>query len=119
VTFRRFVDRNGKSWEVWEVIPAGVERRRGERRASGDRRRTTRLDSNDRRLLTRRVRASGTYLRVTPGFERGWLCFAAGTDIRRLAPIPPDWDNAGSQQLEMWVTKASASWQCSSSEAIR
>jgi hypothetical protein len=117
VTFRRFVDKDGTSWEVWEVVPAGVDRRRGERRVRGERRRTARPSANDRRLLTRRVRTSGNYLRVTPGFERGWLCFSAGADIRRLAPIPSDWDNAHSQQLEMWVTKASPSWRCSSSES--
>ena len=119
MTFRRFVDRDGTDWEVWEVVPAAVDRRRRERRVTGERRRSARANANDRRLLTRRVGASGNYMRVTPGFERGWLCFSAGTDIRRLAPIPSDWDNAGSQELENWVKQASPSWKCYSGDGVR
>jgi hypothetical protein len=30
--------------------------------------------------------------RVPPAFRDGWLCFQSFTERRRLAPIPPGWD---------------------------
>jgi len=29
---------------------------------------------------------------LDPALERGWLCFQAGEERRRFAPIPPGWD---------------------------
>ncbi len=113
MTFRRFTDKHGIAWEVWEVIPPGAERRRGERRSLPDRRETPREQTRDRRLRARRTSASRPHVRVTPGFERGWLCFAAGRAVRRLAPIPSNWAAAESDQLELWVNVASPSWKCS------
>ena len=91
VTFRRFTDRHGTDWEVWEVIPPRAERRRSERRTLPDRRMTLREGTPDRRIRARRTKASTDYVRMSPGFEHGWLCFTSGPAVRRLAPIPSDW----------------------------
>ena len=114
VTFRRFTDKNGTNWEVWEVIPLMADRRHEERRATAERRRVRRPESKDRRIAARRINSSTGYVRVSRGFEEGWLCFAAGSNVRRLAPIPDDWNRAPSEQLELWADRASASWKCSS-----
>lgn len=118
MTFRRFIDKSGTGWEVWDVIPPAVDRRRRDRRTVGERRHAPRPGANDRRMITRRVGTSTQFVRVTPGFECGWLCFSAGTDVRRLAPIPSGWDEAGNDQLELWVRKASRSWTCTTEDVV-
>jgi hypothetical protein len=115
VAFRRFTDKHGADWEVWEVIPPRAERRRTERRTLPDRRQTSRAAAVDRRTEARRTHSSPNYVRVSPGFENGWLCFTSGPAVRRLAPIPADWIAAESAQLELWVNVASPSWTCSPS----
>jgi len=112
VTFRRFTDKHGTDWEVWEVIPPRAERRRGERRTLPDRRQANRVNSRDRRSHARRLRTSPGYVHMTPGFEHGWLCFTSGPAVRRLAPIPLNWVDAQSGQLELWANVASPSWKC-------
>ncbi len=44
-------------------------------------------------------RASQKAGAVSPGFEGGWLAFASGTNKRRLAPFPPDWESASEEEL--------------------
>jgi len=112
VTLRRFTDQNGIEWDVWEVIPPMADRRRAERRVLPDRRERRRA-AGDRRTTTRRHRASGNYVRVSRGFENGWLCFSSGPQIRRLAPIPSEWNTADAEQLELWAGAASPAWKCS------
>jgi hypothetical protein len=119
VTFRRFTDRHGTDWEVWEVIPPRAERRRSERRTLPDRRMTLREGTRDRRIRARRTKASPDYVRISPGFEHGWLCFTSGPAVRRLAPIPSDWIHVESDQLEIWVNVASPSWKRSPTNQAR
>jgi hypothetical protein len=100
---RYFKDSEGNDWRVWDVVPFGGAR--GERRA------------NDRRSMSRGTyagpeRRSGRDRRVrtpslmTPGLERGWLCFENQVDKRRLTPIPPAWDESPSEQLEALLGEA-------------
>jgi hypothetical protein len=37
----------------------------------------------------------------TPGLEEGWLCFEAGSDKRRLAPVPAGWDGFPEEKLHL------------------
>jgi hypothetical protein len=79
MTHRKIKDGMGKAWDVWEVYPSAVEQRMsGEYPAapSGDGPATER----------REVR-----IRVPSALQDGWLAFQAGTDRRRLAPIPGNW----------------------------
>lgn len=39
-------------------------------------------------------------------FERGWLTFESTESLRRLAPIPKDWAEAGSTKLELMLRAA-------------
>lgn len=111
MTFRRFVDEQGRDWEVWEVVPSNVERRRKDRRVLPDRRRQPRSGHVERRVASRRADSGSRYVKVSRGFETGWLCFAAGIDVRRLAPVPSGWNQAPPEQLELWSAMASPSWK--------
>jgi hypothetical protein len=73
---RQIKDAKGTTWDVWDVIPNDVlagtsyDRRRGERAEVGPHR---------------------PGLSLQPELEAGWLCFQAGSERRRFAPIPPGW----------------------------
>lgn len=40
---------------------------------------------------------------VRPQYADGWLSFQRGAERRRLSPIPPNWENAGDDQLRSWL----------------
>ena len=39
-------------------------------------------------------------------FERGWLTFDSGSELRRLAPIPGAWEDAPVERLELMCRAA-------------
>jgi hypothetical protein len=43
---------------------------------------------------------------VRPEYADGWLSFHRGTERRRLAPIPPGWDEAPDDQVRTWLRDA-------------
>jgi hypothetical protein len=65
---RRFTDVRGIKWEVWDVLASDIP--------------------NDHGPDPTEVEHS----RVALELAHGWLCFQAGEDRRRFAPIPPAWD---------------------------
>jgi DNA/RNA-binding domain of Phe-tRNA-synthetase-like protein len=40
-------------------------------------------------------------------FERGWLTFESTAGLRRLAPVPPNWEAATPDRLELMCRAAS------------
>ena len=103
MALRNFRDSRGAEWRVWDVVPHNAwpgERRSRDRRAglaanyTGPERRSSR---------DRRVRTPGL---LTPGLERGWLCFEAEADKRRLTPVPAGWDEAPDAELEGLLQRA-------------
>ena len=99
---RTFTDSAGIAWQVWEVHPEIVERRSG-----GDRRGMPAPDPviERRGRPERRVRRRPRGV-LRPEFERGWLCFDAGMFRRRLAPIPPCWEECSDTELEALCGRA-------------
>ena len=97
---RTFTDALGMEWDVWEVHPQLAERRTRERRGRGAAAQPSRV-ARDRRLLRdrRRHAVAEVRLRITDGFERGWLVFQSAVEKRRLAPIPPHWDECSETLL--------------------
>jgi hypothetical protein len=98
VSHRTFSDAAGKSWEVWDVIPGWANRR----------------DEYDRRSKSRdedRRGADNRWIGVHAELAHGWLCFSAGGEKRRLAPIPDGWENFSDQRLGELVSDASAAGQ--------
>ena len=99
--YRVFTDSRGREWQTWDVVPQLTDRRELERRvrmvpvAHADRRRDP-----DRRII------SGRRPILTAGLDDGWLCFEAGTEKRRLSPIPMDWQRCPIAQLERYLDQA-------------
>ena len=90
---RRFVDRSGRTWEVWSVSPTKVERR--ERQAPFE-------SAEDRRKEAE--------YRVVLGSEmaKGWLCFESAGEKRRLAPFPRTWEGLDDRELSTLLAAATA-----------
>jgi hypothetical protein len=91
---RDYTDSDGVSWQVWEVIPQSVERRKlRERRVA------------DRDVFDRRKRHE-VRLRLAGGDVDGWLAFESFDMKKRLRPIPKDWYLASPVELESMCARA-------------
>jgi hypothetical protein len=77
MAYREFVDTNGVSWRVWSTVPSAGSRLRG-------------------------------------GFDQGWLTFERTSPdssptpkpLRRLVPIPADWETAPESRLDLMCRSA-------------
>ena len=83
---REFLDANGRRWVVWEVHPSATERRRG----APDIRPLPRAERRVRDTPRARVRA---------GYVHGWLACESAAERRRIAPIPPAWEELSDGEL--------------------
>jgi hypothetical protein len=92
VAYREFRDSQGKTWEVWEVRPAAIERRQAD-----DRRRYPREFSDRRSTIP---------FRLLGGMKDGWLTFQSGNERRRLSPIPEGWAALSDATLRELAAKA-------------
>ena len=63
---RGFTDSTGVEWRVWEVFP-------------------NRAGNHTTAETFSTAKLQGTV------YAEGWLCFESGSEKRRLAPIPADW----------------------------
>jgi hypothetical protein len=45
---------------------------------------------------------------MTPGLQGGWLCFENSGEKRRLSPIPANWEDAASEDLEQYLGQATS-----------
>ncbi|MEP6990879.1 MAG: hypothetical protein ABJA80_08130 [bacterium] len=91
---REFVASNGVAWQVWEVIPQSVDRRRLRERRIAPR------DEQDRR------KRHEARLRPSDGDTDGWLVFESYDQKRRLRPIPRQWARASDEELESMCARA-------------
>lgn len=91
---RTFPDAAGRAWDVWNVVPAAVERRADASRsahAGGERR-----------------RRSEPRVRLAAEFRDGWLAFQSGRERRRLAPVPGDWAQLSDAELLALLERSTA-----------
>lgn len=85
---RTFRDELGREWDVWEVVPTAVERRMAK--------------PASRPPVAERRKVQETRVVVPDTLQRGWLAFQSGKERRRLAPIPPDWEElTGSELIDL------------------
>jgi hypothetical protein len=91
---RDYTDSDGVSWQVWEVIPQSVERRKLRERRVADR------DALDRR------KRHEVRLRPAEGDVDGWLVFESIDVKKRLRPIPKGWHLASEVELESMCARA-------------
>ncbi len=94
---REFVDDEGTSWQVWEVIPTSAERRSVSERRFGAR------ATSDRRVR-REVR-----IQMEDGLGAGWLVFESPNGKRRLHPIPDGWADRPDSELVLLCHRAEPS----------
>lgn len=87
MALREFLDANGVAWQVWDVLPATVDRRHGRERRLGARRTRERRHRHDPQA-TAVLRQSA-----------GWLTFESKFEKRRLRPIPAGWPGQSDADL--------------------
>jgi len=97
MSYRRFSDVNGSSWEAWEVHPRAVERR-----VNADRRARPRTEPDRRR--NREFR-----LVIPVELSDGWLAVQGLSTKVRLAPIPDGWMKLSDRELAELVARSSSS----------
>ena len=91
---RELRDRDGVTWQVWEVVPRSAERRDGaERRAE------------NRVKRERRVRQE-LRIRMASDLANGWLVFESAHEKRRLKPIPDGWADRDDDMLAALLAEA-------------
>jgi len=88
MSYRRFTDAEGISWEAWEVHPSAVERR-----VNADRRSTRRERESERR------RDREFRLVIPHELRSGWLALQGSAAKIRLAPIPDGWMHLSDEEL--------------------
>ena len=112
MSYRTFTDSHGKRWEVWLVTPAAAERRRVDRRASRTASGMPEGLADRRQTPDRRRSKFRREVVVASEFSDGWLCFESEGEKRRLAPVPPDWEQAGPDRLSTWLQAAKRVVKC-------
>jgi hypothetical protein len=87
---RKVTDRHGHEWDVWEVNPQAIDRRR----------------RDEPRVTERRGANIGLVGRVNERLRDGWLAFQSTNEKRRLTPIPPNWDTMSDAELLTLLERA-------------
>lgn len=96
MALRTFVDAAGTEWQVYDVIPRPEERRHYDRRTPTGQPAVERRSEQDRRVTVGRLSSMSD-------LGLGWLCFDAGGQRRRLAPIPEAWAQASDAELKRYL----------------
>jgi len=112
VSYRTFLDSTGKRWEVWLVTPAAAERRKVDRRAAAAAAQGFSESSERRHTPDRRKAPFHRTVAVSSEFSHGWLCFETEGEKRRLAPVPPGWEEAGPDRMSTWLQAAKRVVKC-------
>ena len=103
MAIRAFRGADGVEWQVWCVIPGSGHE--NERRCGYDRRSpdpVIRYKGQERRTQAERRQA----LTFSPTLQSGWLVFDNGSERRRLAPIPPAWEQRSDADLDRLGSRA-------------
>jgi hypothetical protein len=78
MAYREFVDRDGRTWEVWEVHPSNPESAREPSRVPA----------------------------VAPSLRNGWLAFRSESERRRIVPVPTSWERLSEDDLRLLLKQA-------------
>ena len=90
---REFSDARGEPWRVWDVHPESLERRLAE-------------DPILRPAIERRRKLHARLRPSSPRLAEGWLAFESRSERRRLAPIPPGWEELDAEGLRALLARA-------------
>lgn len=94
MALREFLDAHGVAWQVWDVVPASADRRRGRERRGRARRTRERRRRHDVSVLDALHRSAG------------WLAFESKHEKRRLRPIPEGWPSQSDADLQQLLDDA-------------
>jgi hypothetical protein len=94
MSYRRFKDVEGRTWEVWEVHPSTVERRLSSERRSRTRPTAERRHQHEFRLV------------IPSELRDGWLAFQGSIEKVRVAPIPEGWMALSDDELSTLALRA-------------
>ena len=103
MAYRTFADSRGVTWEVWDVVPGRLMLSARDHRAGADRRAP---QSEPHPPADERRKGMDRRASLAPRLRHGWLAFRGGEERRRLAPIPPDWEQATEEELERYCRSA-------------
>ena len=92
MAYRKFSDEHGQVWEVWEILPTALERRRASAAHSGPERR----HRHEKRLV------------VPERLQGGWLAFQSSQERRRLVPATAGWSAMTDEELRQLLRQTSA-----------
>lgn len=112
MSYRTFLDTTGKRWEVWLVTPAAAERRKADRRAAAASAEGFAGGTERRHTPERRRAPFRRSVAVATEYSQGWLCFESEGEKRRLAPVPPGWEEAGPDRLSTLLQAAKRVVKC-------
>lgn len=98
--YRSFTDSLGTDWQAWDIVPRLAERRGPDRRVA------SLAVARERRQAMERRGPAGERNVLRHGLQRGWLCFEATLEKRRLAPVPADWLECTVARLEEYLRSA-------------
>ena len=100
---REFVDRERRTWQVWDTVPKTAgESAIFERSAQI----MAQSEARESEALQDRAAAAAALRRFTQGREHGWLTFMSGDDKRRLSPIPAGWEGFDDARLSGLLQRA-------------
>lgn len=94
MSYRRFNDSEGRSWEAWEVHPSAVERRISRDRRAAQRQTMERRKTHEFRL------------NIPSELSAGWLALQGRDSRLRLSPIPDGWEHLSDEELCRLVMRA-------------
>jgi hypothetical protein len=86
MTHRSIRDRDGRVWDIWETHPDVAPS-------------SSFGDEEDSMSIF-------VPITVPSGLSGGWLVFVSGTERRRLAPIPPNWEFFAASELRDLLDRA-------------
>src|SRR3954469_7417629 len=92
MTHREFKDQDKRRWDVWDVLPSAVER--------------SAVVAVEASEATERRGLDHTRSNLPLDLRQGWLAFQSGSEVRRLAPIPPNWELLSDAALERLARSA-------------
>ena len=88
---RTFRDRDGRTWNVWDVYPTMAERRATP--PTGD-------------VVIERRNHSEPRAPLPPELRDGWLAFESNGERRRLTPAPINWSEMDDDELARLLARA-------------
>lgn len=94
MSLRDFTDSSGRSWRVWETFPSTLPSQ-----GAGS-------SAFSRFMGAQPDQEGNTSRTVRKSYKDGWLTFTSGSERRRLAPIPSNWEQDSEARLREYLERS-------------